>query len=228
VTDESPLTPIAGLRAVLFDLDGTLADSEPLIAQAVSESAAAFGYELSSGDVIPRIGPPMPIMLQQMLPIGPDEAQTIYEEYQRRYNSRFVPQTQPLPGAVELLASLRARDVAMAVVTNKNEFGGKVLVEAMGWTSLFRVVVGMDTAGAGKPAPDGILHALGVVGAGPDETAFVGDSSADMGGGRAAKTRAVIGITGLRSAEEMLEGGGAHTADDLAGVATLLSEARGP
>jgi len=155
VTDESPLTPIAGLRAVLFDLDGTLADSEPLIAQAVSESAAAFGYELSSGDVIPRIGPPMPIMLQQMLPIGPDEAQTIYEEYQRRYNSRFVPQTQPLPGAVEILASLRARDVAMAVVTNKNEFGGKVLVEAMGWTSLFRVVVGMDTAGAGKPARTG-------------------------------------------------------------------------
>jgi len=49
-----------------------------------------------------------------------------------------------------------------------------------------------------------------------------------MGGGRAAKTRAVIGITGLRSAEEMLEGGGTHTADDLAGVATLLSEARGP
>lgn len=222
------LRPLAGLRAVLFDLDGTLADSEPLIAQAVAEASAHFGYTLTPADVVPRIGPPMPVMLQQMLPIGPEEAETIYLEYQRRYNSEFVPQTLPLPGAVELLESLGERRVPMAVVTNKNEFGGKVLVEALGWTARFRVVVGMDTAGAGKPAPDGILHALGLLGATPQETAFVGDSAADMGGGRNAGTRAVIGIAGLRSAADLLEAGGTHTADDLAGVAALLSEARGP
>ena len=212
---------------VLFDLDGTLADSEPLIAQAVSESCAAFGHTVLPEQVAARIGPPMPVMLQSLLPIDLDEALAIYDEYQRLYNGTFVPRTQPLPGAVALLDALRARDVPMAVVTNKNELGGKVLVEAMGWTSRFEVVVGMDTAAQAKPAPDPALHALAVIGATVAEAAFVGDSEADMGCGAAAGMAAVIGIAGPRKRDALVAAGGTHMVEDLSGVSALLASAAG-
>jgi len=223
-TDPPTLKPIEGLRAVLFDLDGTLADSEPLIAQAVSESCAAFGYTVAAEAVAERIGPPMPVMLQSLLPIGLDEALVIYDEYQARYNGTFVPQTEPLPGAVDLLDALRTRGVPIAVVTNKNELGGKTLVEAMGWTSRFEVVVGMDTSPQAKPAPDSAWHALRVMGAKATEAAFVGDSVADMGCGAAAGMRAVIGI-GVPKREALRAAGGTHLVADLGGVSALLAAA---
>lgn len=223
--DASLTAPISGVRAVLFDLDGTLADSEPLIAQAVSESCAAFGYSVRPEQVRERIGPPMPVMLQSLLPIDLAEALAIYEDYQARYNGTFVPRTQPLPGAIELLDALRGRGAPMAVVTNKNEIGGKTLVEALGWTSRFAVVVGMDTAAKAKPAPDPAIHALAVIGATPGEAVFVGDSEADMGCGAAAGMRAVIGIAGLRKRDALAAAGGTHLVDDLRGVSALLAAA---
>ena len=219
--------PIVGLRAVLFDLDGTLADSEPLITQAVSESCAAFGHTIRPAQVAERMGPPMTVMLQSLLPIGLDEAQAIYDDYQRRYNGTFVPRTQPLPGAPELLAALRQRGVRMAVVTNKNERGGKLLVEAMGWTPFFEVVAGMDTAPQAKPAPDPALYALNAIGAAPRESAFVGDSEADMACGAAAGLRAVIGVSGMREGDALAAAGGSHIVDNLSEAAALLSAARG-
>jgi phosphoglycolate phosphatase len=224
----APLDPVSGLRAVLFDLDGTLADSEPLIAQAVSESCAVFGYAVEPGQIVERIGPPMPVMLQSLLPLAVDEAQAIYDDYQVRYNRSFVPRTQPLPGAVDLLDALRDRDAALAIVTNKNEVGGTILVDALGWTDRFSVVVGMNTTPHAKPAADPALHALRALGVSAAEAAFVGDSEADMGCAAAAGIRAAIGIASLREREALQAAGATHIVEDLDAVATLLAHAGRP
>jgi HAD superfamily hydrolase (TIGR01509 family) len=212
---------------VLFDLDGTLADSDPLIAAAVVESCAHYGYRVTAEEVTPHIGPPMVVMLQQMLPIGPEWAETITGDYRERYLDRFMPRTPPLPGARALLDGLRARGVPMAIVTNKNEDGGRALVRILGWERLFEVVVGVDTTGRGKPAPDPVLHALGALGAAPGAAAIVGDSPADMGAGRAAGLRAVIGLAGRKPADALREAGATHVVADLDAVAALLAGARG-
>ncbi len=222
-----PPAPLGGIRAVLFDLDGTLADSEPLIARAVVESAGVSGHALRPQQVTEALGPPMTVLLRSLLPIGEEEAQRIYDDYQERYNGRFVPQTQPLPGAPELLASLHGRDVAMAIVTNKNELGGKTLVEALGWTAWFPVVVGMNTAAKAKPAPEPALYALEALGLPPEAAAFVGDSEADMGCGHAAGLPVVIGIAGLGERAALAAAGATHVVDGLAEVAALLGAAGG-
>ena len=221
------LTPLSNIRGVLFDLDGTLADSEPLIARAVVESAAAYGYQLRPQQVSDALGPPMTTLLRSLLPIGEEEAQRIYNDYQERYNGRFVPQTQPLPGASELLASLHTREVPMAVVTNKNELGGMTLVEALGWTHFFQVVVGMNTAPKPKPAPDPALLALEVLRLPAQMVAFVGDSEADMGCGQAAGLTAIIGVGGLRPPAALKAAGATHTVVGLKEVAVLLAGACG-
>ncbi len=221
------LAPIPGVRAALFDLDGTLADSDPLIAAAVVESCARYGYRLTSEDVLPHIGPPMVVMLQQMLSIGPEWAETISGDYRDRYLDRFMPRTPPLPGAEALLDGLHARGVPMAVVTNKYEDGGRALVRRLGWERRLELVVGLDTTGRGKPAPDPVLHALRALGAAPGEAVLAGDSPADMGAGRAAGLRAVIGLAGRNTAAALREAGATHVAEDLGGVAALLAHARG-
>ena len=223
----TPLTSLTGIRGVLFDLDGTLADSEPLIVRAVVESAAVYGHQLQPQQVRGALGPPMTALLRSLLPIGEEEAQRIYDDYQKRYNGRFVPLTQPLPGASELLVSLHAREVPMAVVTNKNELGGTNLVEALGWTAFFRVVVGMNTAPKAKPEPDPAFYALEVLGLPAPAAAFVGDSEADMGCGRAAGLAAVIGVTGLRPPAVLEAAGATHTVGGLEEVAVLLAGVRG-
>lgn len=222
-----PPAPIPALRAALFDLDGTLADSDPLIAAAVVESCAHYGYRLTAEEVLPHIGPPMVVMLQQMLSIGPEWAETITGDYLERYRDRFMPRTPPLPGAEALLDGLHARGVPMAVVTNKYADAGRALVRRLGWERRFEVVVGFDTTGRGKPAPEPVLHALGALGAAPNEAAVVGDSPADMGAGRAAGLRAVIGLAGRNSAAALGEAGATHVVGDLDAVAALLAEARG-
>ena len=227
MTTRRPLAPIPGVRVALFDLDGTLADSDPLIAAAVVESCVRYGYDVTPEQVAPYIGPPMVVMLQQLLPIGPDQAQTIGRDYQERYLARFVARTPPLPGATALLDGLRARGVPLAVVTNKYEASANALVDALGWERRFEVVVGLDTTGRGKPAPDPLLYALRTLGARPDEAVIVGDSPADMGAGRAAGTRAVIGRAGRIAAAALSEAGATHVVDDLGGVAALLADARG-
>ena len=227
MTTSRPLAPIPGVRVALFDLDGTLADSDPLIAAAVVESCAQFGYRVTPQEVLPCIGPPMVVMLQQLLSIGPEQAQTIGRDYRDRYLDRFVARTPPLPGATALLDGLRARGVPLAVVTNKYEDAAHALVDALGWERRFDVVVGLDTAGRGKPAPDPVLHALRALHARPDEAVFAGDSPADMGAGRAAGTRAVIGRAGRIAAAALSEAGATHVVDDLGGVAALLADVRG-
>ena len=227
MTTSRPLAPIAGVRVALFDLDGTLADSDPLIAAAVVESCARYGYRLTPEDVLPHIGPPMVVMLQQMLSIGSEQAEPIGRDYQARYLARFMPRTPPLPGAGALLDGLHARGVPMAVVTNKYADAGRALVSVLGWERRLDVVVGLDTTGRGKPAPDPLLHALRALGARPDEAVIVGDSPADMGAGRAAGTRAVIGRAGRIAAAALTEAGATHVVDDLGGVAALLADARG-
>ena len=192
------------------------------------ESCAHYGYDVTAEEVLPRIGPPMVVMLQQMLSIGPEWAETISADYRARYLDRFMPRTPPLPGAEALLDGLRARGVPMAIVTNKYADGARALVHILGWERLFEVVVGVDTTGRGKPAPDPVLHALEALGAAPGEAAFVGDSPADMGAGRAAGLRAVIGLAGRKPAAALRDAGATHIVEDLDGVAALLAVARGP
>ncbi|MCY3920039.1 MAG: HAD hydrolase-like protein, partial [Chloroflexi bacterium] len=89
------------------------------------------------------------------------------------------------------------------------------------------VVVGFDTTGRGTPAPAPVRHALAALGAAPREAAFVGDSPADMGAGRAAGLQAVIGLAGRKAAAALGEAGATHIVEDLDAVAALLAGARG-
>ncbi len=218
--DHAPLD--ARPAGVIFDLDGTLADTEPLVIGCMLEAIGAVGLPVSEERLLEFIGPPLPIMLHQMYEIAEEDAMRVYRDYLRRYAADYLPRTRPLPGAQELLDALRDARVPLALVTNKREDAGRKSIEVLGWTDRFITIVGANTAIAAKPDPAPIRHALGFLGSRAGETAIVGDTESDMGAGATAGLAAIIGLVGVRSAEFLRERGATATADSLREVRDLL------
>ena len=109
---------------MIFDLDGTLADTEPLVIGCMLETIRAAGYAVTEEQLLHYIGPPLPVMLKNMLGMELDAAQPLYFDYLERYRTTYMPRTAPLPGALELLDRLAELEIPLAVVTNKREDAG--------------------------------------------------------------------------------------------------------
>lgn len=209
--------------AVLFDLDGTLSDSEPFVAVALQRTLHAFGYDVSLDRVLAELGPPLQPMLETLAqtPFNPAQIDAMREEYLRHYNAT-LPQIAPLPGAVALLDALRARGAAVALVTNKREDGAHEQLAAMGWSDRFDAVIGADTAGAAKPDAAPAREALRRLGAAAADAAFVGDMEPDMACALAAGVAWRIGYTRARTPDVLRSAGATHLCAHLDDVHALL------
>ena len=224
----SGAAPACRYRAVIFDLDGTLADTEPLVIGCMLETIRAAGHPVTEEQLLRYIGPPLPIMLNHMLGLDLEAAQPIYLDYLERYRRDYMPRTTPLPGAERLLDALREAGVPIALVTNKREDAGRQTVDLLGWSERFATVIGADTAEAPKPDAAPILLALKVLGASPEEAAIVGDTESDMGAGRNAGLAGVIGLVGVRDADYLRNHGATQTAADLDEVRRILFDDTAP
>lgn len=213
--------PLPAPRAVLFDLDGTLADSEPLIARLQLEVLAANGHSIAEGDMAPLTGSPFPEKMIALKVPQPHEAMD--EQYRERYAAELAA-TSEIEGAGILLSLLSERGVASAIVSNKVEDGARRLITALGWDKYCAVIVGRDSAADGtrKPRPGPAFHALAKLGLAAVESVFVGDSAADMTCGKQAGCAAVIGLTGTYPEKELRAAGATHICDSLADVKALL------
>lgn len=209
-------------QSVVFDLDGTLADTEPLVVGCMLETINAHGHPVDEALLLKYIGPPLPVMLYNMLGLNAEQSHAIYMDYLKRYEHKYMPKTRPLPGAEALLDALRDANVPLAVVTNKREDAGRKTVKLLGWSDRFQTIIGADTASDPKPHPAPLLQALEIMEGEPDSSAMVGDTESDMGAGRNAGFGAVIGIVGVRDAAYLRRHGATDTAEDLEGVQALL------
>lgn len=208
--------------AVLFDLDGTLVDSLPTIAEAMVEALRVFGYEIDVPRLIPMIGPPMELVARA-LGAPDDEADRVNAEYLRRYHDGYVQRTPEHDGATNLLDRLAAAGVALGVVTNKVEEGARLVLDARGWTGRFGAVIGRDTPGAdAKPQPRAAWRALELLGVPPERAAFVGDTEFDMACGRDARLPLRIALTGQRDPGLLRAQGATHLVRSLREVGTLV------
>ena len=97
----APLSGGCRYQAVIFDLDGTLADTAPLVIGCMLETIRAAGHAVSEEQLLRYIGPPLPVMLKNMLGMELDAAQPLYFDYLERYRTTYMQRTAPLPGALE-------------------------------------------------------------------------------------------------------------------------------
>jgi phosphoglycolate phosphatase len=177
------------IHAVLFDLDGTLADTAPDLAGALNRLLAEHGR----GPVpLERARPVTSSGARGMLRIGfgiePQDPR--YEGLKARfldlYAERVCRETRLFDGVGELLAALESRGVAWGVVTNKPERFTVPLLEALELRARASCIVGGDTTERAKPHPDPLLHAVQALRVAPARCLYVGDDLRDVQAARAA------------------------------------------
>jgi len=175
------------LRAVLFDLDGTLIDSAPDLGRAANALRADRGLApLPLSQYRPHGGSGARGMLAQAFALGPADAgyDAFKREFLDRYAQLMFDNTQPFAGVMGQLAALRGAGIALAVVTNKAERFALPLVAALGLG--IDVVVGGDSTAHVKPHPAPLLEAARRLGVSPASCLYVGDDERDVLAGRAA------------------------------------------
>ena len=175
---------------VLFDLDGTLVDSNRDLAPAVNHALVFAGHEpISENEVRNYIGGGAALMLKRALETkgeSPSEARMaeLTDVLLEHYWAHIADNTVPFDGVIAALENLAANGCKLAVCTNKLEKPARQLIEALGMTHHFAAIYGGDTCGPGraKPEPDMLLAAIADCGGG--RAVMVGDSTYDVRAGR--------------------------------------------
>jgi N-acetyl-D-muramate 6-phosphate phosphatase len=177
------------IEAVLFDLDGTLADTAPDMARTVNLMRASRGLAPVALEVVrPHVSKGARGMIGAAFGVGTEHAdfESMRAEFLDLYRDNLCVHTRLFPGMEELLASLELRAIPWGVVTNKFERFARPLMAGLGLASRAAVVVGGDTCPRPKPFPDPLLFAAAAIGVAPMRTLYVGDDERDVQAARAA------------------------------------------
>lgn len=186
------------IRAVGFDLDGTLLDTLPDIAAAANAMLRDIGRPVVAADVVrgyigDGIGRLTKRLLTGSMDAEPEEGlfATALAAFERHYFAGVSRLTKPFPGVVDALRALHAEGMRMACVTNKAERFTLALLRDQGLADLFAVVLGGDTLPRRKPDPLPLVHCMDRFATSPVEFLYVGDSANDVAAARAAGCQVV-------------------------------------
>jgi pyrophosphatase PpaX len=192
-----PPTPSAGtnghVNGIVFDFDGTLVDSYPLIEEAFAHVMRAHRLDAAARDVFRKSrGLPLP---EQMKLVAPDTWEELVETY--RSVDRTLGHARVFRGIPTLVRKLRQGGAPLGVVSCKRRALVEAELEAAGLRPYFDVVIGYEDVTPPKPAPDPLIAAIARLGLARSHAIYVGDSMVDLETGRAARVRTVLAAWGL-------------------------------
>ncbi|MDT8409362.1 MAG: HAD hydrolase-like protein [Wenzhouxiangellaceae bacterium] len=195
----------ARLQAVLFDLDGTLADTAPDLIGALARLRIELGLPATdSGPLRALVGRGAVAILEAGLPeLGRSDREAFRERFLDDYRVNCWVESRPFEGMPECLEKIESLGLAWGVVTNKiARLAGPVLEHA-GWSRRAGCLIAGDTTARPKPAADPVLAACAALGVAPANVLFVGDDHRDVLAGRAAGCITAAALWGyIPSAED--------------------------
>jgi phosphoglycolate phosphatase len=184
------------IRAVLFDLDGTLVDTAPDIATAMNRALEEFQlHALSQKQITERIGKGPRVLVERVLAAQAtliDDAarerllEPLLSAYLDHYSAAIGNHGKLFPHVAETLHSLRARALKLAVVTNALQQPAQQILERYGIADAIDLLLGGDRVVNRKPHPEALETACRQFGVEVDEAVMVGDSNNDVAAARAA------------------------------------------
>lgn len=188
---------MARIRAVIFDVDGTLLDSNDAQAHAWLDALRGHGKNVPFDLVRSKIGMGGDRLVRELAGVDAHSAsgRAIVEHRKAILKAHYVPDLAPLPGARSLVERVRARGFAYAVATSSGLDEVADLLRAAAVADLFEVVVSADDVGRSKPSPDVVEVARERLGAEAAETVLLGDTPYDVEAG----ARAGVHVIAFRS-----------------------------
>lgn len=210
------------VRAVFFDIDGTLVDSNRYHVEAWSRVFAATGHPIDRDRIAGQIGKGTDNLVPTLLPGTPDDVmERMGDLHGAFFKNDYMPRVRAFPGARDLLARVRdsGRTVVLASSASKAELDHYLTV--LDARELVDVKTTGDDVENTKPAPDIFAVALQKAGVPASETAVVGDAPYDMDAARQLGTVRIAVRSGRFGDDALVEAGAQHLYDD---VADLLSQ----
>lgn len=216
------------IKAVIFDLDGTLANTVESMAYSANlvleelglPSLEAERFRYYAGDGVEEL-------VRRCLRDAGDAECSRFELFLERYRVHFskycMYQVRPYEGIPELLETLRERGIRTAVLSNKPHAQAVEVVETLFWKGCFDSIQGQTQKIPRKPSPLGALALADRLGVRPEECLYVGDTNTDMQTGKRARMHPVGVLWGFREREELEENGSEFVVAFPAELVRLLS-----
>ncbi|MFB2586859.1 HAD family hydrolase [Herbiconiux liukaitaii] len=209
------------LKAVLFDIDGTLMDSNYLHVEAFDRAFVAAGHPVDTWRIHRSIGMDSSTLLETLLG---DDAETVGDAIKEGHSENYLAMAdrlRPIGGAQEILRELAARGHQVVLATSSPEKELEVLLEVLDVDDAIAATTSSDDVESAKPEPDIIEVALSKVDAAASDAVMVGDSVWDVKASLRAGVPCIGVLSGGSGRQELLEAGAAAVYDD---VAELLAE----
>ncbi|MBN1369457.1 MAG: tRNA (adenosine(37)-N6)-threonylcarbamoyltransferase complex dimerization subunit type 1 TsaB, partial [Dehalococcoidaceae bacterium] len=191
--------------AVIWDMDGVIVDSAPLHLQAWQDTFNPLGIDFPSKYFWNTFGIKNDAIISGLgFGITRQEASRIIRSKEQRFRELAVEGIKPLPGAIELIQSLKKRRVPMAVASSAPEENIKTILGALKIRQFFKAVVGGEQVKYGKPAPEVFLKASDMLGMQPDKCIVIEDAVPGVQAAKSAGMK-VIAVTGTAGSGDLAE-----------------------
>lgn len=212
------------IKAVLFDLDGTLLDTVRDIHACVNDMLLKFSYPLITIEQTRAyVGNGARRLIERALPKGVANFGECYSYYRKRFAEDESALTALFPDEERVLNAIRARGWKIAVITNKPQDATERVVRRFFPQGFFDFVGGDSGRFPCKPDPALTLFAADRLGALPEECAFVGDGETDVFTAQNARMTGVSALWGYRTREQLQSAGATRFASDFSELQNILS-----
>jgi len=214
------------IKAVIWDLDGTLLNTLDDLAASTNAALEQNGLPLRTTDEVRRfVGNGVRRLIELAVPeLGESHPkfQQVLDSFVAHYGAHSRDRTRPYDGVMETLDAFAAQGVKLAIVSNKIDFAVKALSRDY-FGDRMESAVGDDPSRRKKPAPDSVLEAMRQMGVTAQECVYVGDSDVDVITARNAGISCVAVTWGFRSEDCLREAGAEHIAHTPAQLAEIIA-----
>lgn len=176
---EEPLSK--NIKTILFDLDGTLIDTNALIQASFKHTFDVYGYQFSEEELMQFNGPPLEKTFTSLNAAAAEEMIQTYRQHNLANHNHYV---KLFPGVETTLNQLKERGVAMGIVSTKKRNGVELGLEVTGLTKFFDTIITFDDVDQAKPHPEPVLKALQEMNRENAGTLMVGDNYHDIESGQ--------------------------------------------
>jgi phosphoglycolate phosphatase len=212
------------IQLAIFDLDGTLLDTLGDLHQSTNAALSQFGYPTRTLEEVRQfVGNGIRLLVERAVPAGltKEEIDRVHQFFLSHYAQHCADRTQPYPGIVALLQTLRQAGIQTAVVSNKADGAVQQLAEHY-FPGLFDEAVGERPGVPGKPAPDSVEGLLTRLGVEKDRAVYIGDSEVDVETARNAGVPLVAVSWGFRTKTVLQQAGARQIVDTAEELCRIL------
>jgi phosphoglycolate phosphatase len=208
------------LKLIIFDLDGTLVDTVQDITDALNYAMKPYDIKnLTVRDTMAMVGEGISRLIEKALPAEKRHLKDdVIKRFLEYYSGHLADKSRGYPHVKETLENLT--NFKKAVISNKREDLSKRLLEELGLSEYFYLIIGSDTAGERKPSAIPIFYVISKLGVSPEESIIVGDSTFDIEAGKKAGIKTVAVTYGYRPMEFLT--GADYIIDDIRELVPLL------